>query len=100
MSCLDVMYPAYGRYAPYAPTAPAFISSLQVGSEQMFSVPMIFLLIYSVIGEMGVAEVKASLTYLALVYRSLCVKANKLMGKSFGVLCVCYVSIRLIKLVI
>ncbi|CAJ1073431.1 transcription cofactor vestigial-like protein 2b [Xyrichtys novacula] len=29
MSCLDVMYPAYGHYAPYAPTAPAFISSLQ-----------------------------------------------------------------------
>lgn len=27
MSCLDVMYPAYGRYAP---TAPAFINSLQV----------------------------------------------------------------------
>lgn len=33
MSCLDVMYPAYGHYAPYAPTAPAFINSLQVGSE-------------------------------------------------------------------
>ncbi|XP_056152353.1 transcription cofactor vestigial-like protein 2b [Lampris incognitus] len=29
MSCLDVMYPAYGHYAPYAPTAHAFISSLQ-----------------------------------------------------------------------
>ncbi|KAM6973599.1 transcription cofactor vestigial-like protein 2b [Aplochiton taeniatus] len=29
MSCLDVMYPAYGHYAAYAPTAPAFISSLQ-----------------------------------------------------------------------
>ncbi|KAM4625421.1 transcription cofactor vestigial-like protein 2b [Polymixia lowei] len=29
MSCLDVMYPAYGHYAPYAPTAPAFINSLQ-----------------------------------------------------------------------
>lgn len=36
MSCLDVMYPAYGHYAPYAPTAPAFINSLQVGSEQIF----------------------------------------------------------------
>ncbi|XP_033844443.1 transcription cofactor vestigial-like protein 2b isoform X1 [Periophthalmus magnuspinnatus] len=29
MSCLDVMYPAYGHYAPYAPSAPAFINSLQ-----------------------------------------------------------------------
>ncbi|XP_046872774.1 transcription cofactor vestigial-like protein 2b isoform X2 [Hypomesus transpacificus] len=29
MSCLDVMYPAYGHYAPYAPAAPAFINSLQ-----------------------------------------------------------------------
>uniref|UniRef100_A0A3Q3L8A7 Vestigial-like family member 2b n=1 Tax=Labrus bergylta TaxID=56723 RepID=A0A3Q3L8A7_9LABR len=36
MSCLDVMYPAYGHYAPYAPTAPAFINSLQVGSENIF----------------------------------------------------------------
>lgn len=37
MSCLDVMYPAYGHYAPYAPTAPAFISSLQVGIERICS---------------------------------------------------------------
>uniref|UniRef100_A0A8C6U3K2 Vestigial-like family member 2b n=1 Tax=Neogobius melanostomus TaxID=47308 RepID=A0A8C6U3K2_9GOBI len=29
MSCLDVMYPAYGHYAPYAPSAPAFFNSLQ-----------------------------------------------------------------------
>ncbi|KAM9777347.1 transcription cofactor vestigial-like protein 2b [Neosynchiropus ocellatus] len=29
MSCLDVMYPAYGHYAAYAPTAPAFINTLQ-----------------------------------------------------------------------
>lgn len=36
MSCLDVMYPAYGHYAPYAPTAPAFINRLQVGSEPMW----------------------------------------------------------------
>ncbi|XP_030643138.1 transcription cofactor vestigial-like protein 2b [Chanos chanos] len=28
MSCLDVMYPAYGHYTPYAPAASAFISSL------------------------------------------------------------------------
>lgn len=28
MSCLDVMYPAYGHYTHYAPTASAFISSL------------------------------------------------------------------------
>ncbi|XP_057200601.1 transcription cofactor vestigial-like protein 2b [Triplophysa rosa] len=28
MSCLDVMYPAYGHYAPYAPKASAFISAL------------------------------------------------------------------------
>ncbi|XP_031436687.1 transcription cofactor vestigial-like protein 2b [Clupea harengus] len=28
MSCLDVMFPAYGHYTPYAPTASAFISSL------------------------------------------------------------------------
>lgn len=37
MSCLDVMYPAYGHYAPYAPTAPAFINSLQVWIMQTFS---------------------------------------------------------------
>lgn len=37
MSCLDVMYPAYGHYAPYAPTAPAFINSLQVWILQAFS---------------------------------------------------------------
>lgn len=30
MSCLDVMYPAYGHYAPYAPKASAFISALPV----------------------------------------------------------------------
>lgn len=29
MSCLDVMYPAYGHYAPYAPTTTAFSNSLQ-----------------------------------------------------------------------
>uniref|UniRef100_G3P512 Vestigial-like family member 2b n=1 Tax=Gasterosteus aculeatus TaxID=69293 RepID=G3P512_GASAC len=29
MSCLDVMYPAYGHYAAYAPTVPALINSLQ-----------------------------------------------------------------------
>ncbi|XP_006798558.1 transcription cofactor vestigial-like protein 2b [Neolamprologus brichardi] len=32
MSCLDVMYPAYGHYAPYAPTAPAFISNFQAAT--------------------------------------------------------------------
>lgn len=37
MSCLDVMYPAYGHYAPYAPTAPAFINSLQVWIVQTCS---------------------------------------------------------------
>uniref|UniRef100_A0A3B3U417 Vestigial-like family member 2b n=1 Tax=Poecilia latipinna TaxID=48699 RepID=A0A3B3U417_9TELE len=37
MSCLDVMYPAYGHYAPYAPTAPAFINSLQVGCDSSSS---------------------------------------------------------------
>lgn len=40
MSCLDVIYPAYGHYAPYAPTAPAFINSLQVGSEQIVNDPV------------------------------------------------------------
>ncbi len=30
MSCLDVMYPAYGHYAPYAHKASAFISTLPV----------------------------------------------------------------------
>ncbi|XP_031703603.1 transcription cofactor vestigial-like protein 2b [Anarrhichthys ocellatus] len=29
MSCLDVIYPAYGHYAPYAPTVPALINSFQ-----------------------------------------------------------------------
>lgn len=57
------MYPAYGHYAPYAPTAPAFITSLQVGSGQMFSVAVIFLLLYSVNGEMGVAGMNAIPTY-------------------------------------
>ncbi|CAL8301402.1 unnamed protein product [Boreogadus saida] len=28
MSCLDLMYPAYGHYAPYAPPASAFINSI------------------------------------------------------------------------
>lgn len=47
MSCLDVMYPAYGHYAPYAPTGPAFINSLQVGSKQTFKCFFsYFLLIY------------------------------------------------------
>lgn len=36
MSCLDVMYPAYGHYASYAPTAPAFISNFQVRNEHMW----------------------------------------------------------------
>lgn len=44
MSCLDVMYPAYGHYAPYAPTAPAFISSLQVRTERMSSVVVIVII--------------------------------------------------------
>lgn len=39
MSCLDVMYPAYGHYAPYAPTAPAFINSLQVGWLKYQNIP-------------------------------------------------------------
>ncbi|XP_072313401.1 transcription cofactor vestigial-like protein 2b [Eucyclogobius newberryi] len=34
MSCLDVMYPAYGHYAAYAPSAP-FISSLQAPAALM-----------------------------------------------------------------
>lgn len=41
MSCLDVMYPAYGHYAPYAPTAPAFINSIQVGCTQIFKVQLL-----------------------------------------------------------
>ncbi|XP_077436653.1 transcription cofactor vestigial-like protein 2b [Vanacampus margaritifer] len=32
MSCLDVMYPAYGHYASYAVSAPAFINTLQTPS--------------------------------------------------------------------
>lgn len=62
MSCLDVMYPAYGHYAPYAPTAPAFINSLQVGGGHMFRVSVIVLLICGVNGEMGVAGMVAVLT--------------------------------------
>lgn len=33
MSCLDVMYPAYGHYAPYAHKASAFISTLPVSMD-------------------------------------------------------------------
>ncbi len=77
MSCLDVMYPAYGHYAPYAPTAPAFINSLQVGSEQMSTcvgdIPL-----FCVIGEMRIAEVRSN--FSARLFGS-CVKANNLMEK-------------------
>lgn len=73
MSCLDVMYPAYGHYAPYAPTAPAFINSLQVGSDQYFSNdPEIIVLTVSVSGAMAAADEQC--------LASLCVKAKGAAG--------------------
>ncbi|XP_061752000.1 transcription cofactor vestigial-like protein 2b [Nerophis ophidion] len=33
MSCLDVMYPAYGHYPSYSAAAPAFINSLQTATS-------------------------------------------------------------------
>lgn len=81
MSCLDVMYPAYGHYAPYAATAPAFINSLQVGgSEQMLSVPVVFLFTYKAEGSWGSLRWRLA-SFIRLVSSSLCVKSTKQLGK-------------------
>nr|XP_057946504.1 transcription cofactor vestigial-like protein 2b isoform X2 [Doryrhamphus excisus] len=40
MSCLDVMYPAYGHYSSYSASAPAFINSLQAPTSVTSTSPL------------------------------------------------------------